>query len=273
MGRFVDITGKHFGNWTVIHKTDSRNSSGNVMWLCQCECGNTKVVSGISLRKGLSKSCGCIHREKVSIDLRGKHFGDLDVISDTGRRDKKGNIIWLCKCKCGSYTGVSSKHLMQHSVQSCGCASHPYKNITGMRFHNLVALAPTNKRSGSAKVWKCICDCGNICEVSSANLQNGHTKSCGCLSSYGESVISKILESNNIIFEKQKMFDSCRFPETNTMTKFDFYIDNRFLLEYDGNYHFYCSNRQWNTAENFENTQKRDKYKFVYHTTFYIALH
>lgn len=30
-------------------------------------------------------------------------------------------------------------------------------------------------------MYECICDCGTICIVSSSKLQNGHTKSCGCL--------------------------------------------------------------------------------------------
>lgn len=30
-------------------------------------------------------------------------------------------------------------------------------------------------------LWKCRCDCGNIITVQGNYLQNGHTKSCGCL--------------------------------------------------------------------------------------------
>lgn len=29
--------------------------------------------------------------------------------------------------------------------------------------------------------WNCVCDCGKPKIVSSSNLKNGHTKSCGCL--------------------------------------------------------------------------------------------
>ena len=32
-------------------------------------------------------------------------------------------------------------------------------------------------------LWKCVCDCGNVCFVKGAQLRNGNTKSCGCLHS------------------------------------------------------------------------------------------
>lgn len=38
-----------------------------------------------------------------------------------------------------------------------------------------------NKRANGNIVWKCLCDCGRTCEVSSNHLQTNNTKSCGCL--------------------------------------------------------------------------------------------
>ena len=31
-------------------------------WLCQCDCGNEKTVSGRYLRRGKTRSCGCLPR-------------------------------------------------------------------------------------------------------------------------------------------------------------------------------------------------------------------
>jgi len=55
------------------------------------------------------------------------------------------------------------------------------KNISGKKFGRLIAVTSTNKRSGSGVIWSCKCICGNTTEVSSWNLINGSTKSCGCL--------------------------------------------------------------------------------------------
>ena len=36
------------------------------MWRCRCECGNIVEVNGDSLKKGTSKSCGCLAKELLS---------------------------------------------------------------------------------------------------------------------------------------------------------------------------------------------------------------
>jgi hypothetical protein len=56
-----EMVGKKFGRLLPIEKAPSRH--GRTCWLCQCDCGKTKVVLGENLRKGKTKSCGCIRRE------------------------------------------------------------------------------------------------------------------------------------------------------------------------------------------------------------------
>lgn len=56
------------------------------------------------------------------------------------------------------------------------------KDVTGLRFGKLVTIKPTEKRNSNGSVyWLCKCDCGNEVVVPVNNLQNGYTKSCGCL--------------------------------------------------------------------------------------------
>lgn len=54
------------------------------------------------------------------------------------------------------------------------------KDLTGQKFGSLTVLNRLPSIKGRTK-WLCVCDCGNFKEVESHNLQNGHTKSCGCL--------------------------------------------------------------------------------------------
>lgn len=58
-------------------------------------------------------------------------------------------------------------------------------DLTGERFGRLVVLERlenyVSENGSSATMWKCKCDCGNIVNVRSSNLRNGHTRSCGCL--------------------------------------------------------------------------------------------
>lgn len=52
--------------------------------------------------------------------------------------------------------------------------------LTGYRFNRLVAIEKAGKQ-GSHLLWRCLCDCGNTKLVTSNNLAQGRTGSCGCL--------------------------------------------------------------------------------------------
>lgn len=61
--RLIDITGKKFGEWTVLHRSANKTyKTGQAapMWKCKCSCGTEKDVFGASLRKGETRSCGCL---------------------------------------------------------------------------------------------------------------------------------------------------------------------------------------------------------------------
>ena len=51
-----------FNHLTVLKY--SHNDNGHHMWLCLCDCGNTKLVRGTHLEHGESKSCGCLIHAK-----------------------------------------------------------------------------------------------------------------------------------------------------------------------------------------------------------------
>ena len=57
--------GEVFGRWTVLshagYRQFARKRSSE--FLCICTCGTRRVVIGISLRSGMSTSCGCRNRE------------------------------------------------------------------------------------------------------------------------------------------------------------------------------------------------------------------
>jgi hypothetical protein len=57
----IDLTGKRFGRWVVEHLCAD---SGNVkFWSCVCDCGTRRRVFGGDLKRGGSKSCGCLMRD------------------------------------------------------------------------------------------------------------------------------------------------------------------------------------------------------------------
>lgn len=61
-----DMIGKRFGQLVVVGKGQTYyrpNGKTYYKFLCKCDCGNTKMINGYSLRKGITKSCGCIRKD------------------------------------------------------------------------------------------------------------------------------------------------------------------------------------------------------------------
>lgn len=54
---------RFYGKWAVLSSAGS-NKHRQDQWNCICECGTQRVVSGLALRNGHSKSCGCSHRKR-----------------------------------------------------------------------------------------------------------------------------------------------------------------------------------------------------------------
>ena len=88
----IDMIGKRFGRLVVIKYYDDIEP-GRPRWLCRCDCGNERVVRGISLRKGDTKSCGCITKERAKL-LSESHVTH-------GKSKTRLYRIWFnIKCRC-----------------------------------------------------------------------------------------------------------------------------------------------------------------------------
>ena len=64
MGRVIDETGNRYGRLTVVRRNPENAYHKGANWICRCECGGERVASGIGLRQGMVKSCGCLVRER-----------------------------------------------------------------------------------------------------------------------------------------------------------------------------------------------------------------
>lgn len=59
----LDLSGKRFGKLTVLRMADNnRTVDKTIKWVCKCDCGKTKIVVGKYLKRGNTKSCGCMMR-------------------------------------------------------------------------------------------------------------------------------------------------------------------------------------------------------------------
>lgn len=169
MGKYKDITGQTFGEWTVI------DYAGNGKWNCVCSCGTKRLKLGTALRSGTTKSCGC----KNITDLSKKRFGKLVALKYVG------GSKWLCKCDCGNETIVDGGNLQNGNTISCGCAridaSHKrFKDLTGLRLEHCTVISFAHRGDNGKSYWNVQCDCGKTFIAQGWNLTHGHTVSCGC---------------------------------------------------------------------------------------------
>ena len=193
-------------------------------------------------------------------DETGNTYGYLTVI-ERAENTKEGRAQWLCKCKCGNEVIVLGKHLRSGNTKSCGCYQRERAvesnlrrsgDLTGQRFGKLVVLEEAGfieKSNGrNSRLWKCQCDCGNICFAQHVYLVCGDTKSCGCIRSHGETEIEILLKQNNINYKREYEFKDLIdiLP-----LRFDFAIFNKnnelkCLLEFQGMQHWQTSNGFYN---------------------------
>lgn len=257
LGIAQDLSQEKFGLIQPLYRIT--NAPGGTRWHCKCDCGNEFDAYATNLKRGRTQSCGCARSTKADQRMIGQRFGKL-IVERRSDRKEVGRVFWICKCDCGNLCTVRGDQLTQGVTSSCGCL----KDLAGQKFGELTVIRSLGAaESNGMKIWECQCSCGNVVQVRTGNLQTGHVTSCGCKShiSRGEEKISKLLRDANISFEKQKIFKSCRFPETGYPAKFDFYVNNEYLIEYDGSQHYFARDSGWNNKENYEMTRAHDRIK------------
>lgn len=199
-------------------------------------------------------------------DLTGNTFNRLEVLRDSGKRNSGGSVLWECRCQCGNITLATGTDLKSGHKKSCGCYAKERASeigasnlidLTGQRFEKLVVVKRISSKktpSGSTKIfWLCQCDCGNQCVIEGNALKQGNTKSCGCIKSFGEQKISALLQDYGIPFEREKILDK------NSLYRYDFFVNSKYVIEYDGKQHFQDSS--WDKCVNI---QKKDKEKNLF---------
>lgn len=263
MPKKLNLTNQRFGRLVAIKEGPCVNN--RTTWECKCDCGNYKTVLTTQLTGMRTQSCGCLQKERTrqanqSKDLTGKRFGKLTVLA----RDKN-SPKWECQCDCGNIIIVNTNHLNTGHTQSCGCLQRErtnqssFINLTGQKFGLLTVLGLNTQLSKpKEKIYNCLCECGKTVYINGKSLVSGNTQSCGCSRlSHGEIKISSILNNYNIPFETEKTFDTCINPKTNKKLRFDFYVNNQYLIEFDGKQHF-TQSKNW---EPLEEVQYRDNLK------------
>lgn len=130
---------------------------------------------------------------KLRKDCTGNRYGSIVVekmIYGEKGNGKKPRTKCLCRCDCGNIKIFESYRVRKGLVTSCGCIpkkrgpAHNRKDLTGQRFGKLVVLEMIREENGKRlkrTKCRCVCDCGNEKVAWMSDIQNGSTRSCGCI--------------------------------------------------------------------------------------------
>jgi hypothetical protein len=94
MARIISLEGQRFGRLIVIADAGPARAREHA-WECRCDCGTTCFVVGGDLRRGATKSCGCLRRELADAK-RFRHGRSRDSSKDSPYRMWAG---MLTRCR------------------------------------------------------------------------------------------------------------------------------------------------------------------------------
>lgn len=273
-----NLSGQEFNGIKILEWVPAPEGKTGTFYKCICPyCKKEFINRGSDIKSGNIKSCGCWraqnkYQQKSHADLLNKKFGKLLVLEKTELRNANKSVIWKCICDCGNIcyraTSTLTNNSNGHCCDECNKSNLIFfkgKDITNKRFGYCVAIKSTEKRKYNSVVWECLCDCGKTFEAPLKRLTNGQVSSCGCkkVLSKGELKIKNLLDEYNIHYTQQQTFEDCRFPDTNHYGFFNFFIDNSYIVEYDGEQH-YQEMRFGDSTEKLLKTQEHDIFKNKY---------
>lgn len=117
-----DLTGKVFGRLTIIeHVGFTKNR--NARWLCECTCGNTKIITASNLKSG-TQSCGC-YRQEISGQYNKLDYGEAAFNSIYYNYQRKATSRKLCF----ELTKEQFRTLTQQKCKYCGVNPHKIHKV------------------------------------------------------------------------------------------------------------------------------------------------
>ena len=158
MSRIIDETNNRYGRLTVINQT-GLNKKKQALWLCKCDCGNFCIVNGIDLRRGHTRSCGCLMKEtsrKVleKCGLIKKLPRDVieyrRILSDIKRTAKRRNLEY----------SLSDEEVLNLVKQPCYyCEAEPRAHNNYDLLFNGIDRVDNNKGYIKGNVVSCCTQC------------------------------------------------------------------------------------------------------------------
>ena len=152
MSKVIDEIGNRYERLTVIRRIGS-DKHKRATWLCRCDCGNEVTVVSGNLHSGNTKSCGCLHRELISLPSGVAAFNQLVLLMKSHARDR--DYVW-------QLTDEQVAHLTKQSCHYCGVEPTQVKTLprgNGVYIYNGIDRIDNTKGYTTANVVPCCGKC------------------------------------------------------------------------------------------------------------------
>lgn len=127
MPQFKDLTGKQFGDFTVVEMLHNYKDTKRVYCRCIGIDNNEYIIRSYNLTSGSTKYIKGACRAGQAEDISERKFGNLTALFPTEKRASNSGIIWHCKCDCGNFIDVPVNSLKRGHTTSCGCNKRSQK--------------------------------------------------------------------------------------------------------------------------------------------------
>lgn len=177
------IIGQRFGK-LVVAEFAGRGKRSEMVYRCDCDCGNVVIASKGDLTNGRKKSCGCLRRDSRKHDRVGYKVGHVEVVREIGSYGGRTGLV-LCRCDCGRMVVKLFNDLLHGGPSTCCRSGHRkpispnFRDRAGQRFGSLLVLREAGRASNGGVIWECLCLCGRKVMVRSGHLKSRHATSCG----------------------------------------------------------------------------------------------
>jgi hypothetical protein len=199
--KYKSYIGKRFGKLIIkdfIYISDNEQYFNKFKFLCDCDCGATKVINCRSIIDNKTISCGClktVHAKNRYDQYVGKKINHLTIKKFIYDQSLDGNFKYqfLCDCDCGTKDKlIQCSNIVVGDQKSCGCinttsAEEKYKSYIGTK-HGLLTIKDyiynDQKLNTNKYQFLCDCDCGTKdVMIDCAVILYNNKLSCGCLNS------------------------------------------------------------------------------------------
>lgn len=140
-----NLIGQKFNRLLVISEEPRVSKQDGVKWKCLCDCGNQSIVRSDKLTLNLTKSCGCLEKEKnrltsiqeiiLKLPINSKLTPLYRINTDLSNKHKDYGKIY-CRCICGNFKSFAYRAITSGNTVSCGCHARQLTIKRNTKFNN-----------------------------------------------------------------------------------------------------------------------------------------